>query len=103
MGNAILQYLTVFILAVFIGIEVISKVPAILHTPLMSGSNAIHGVIIVGSMIVLGEADGTLEVALGTAAVFLATLNVVGGFTVTDRMLGMFKPKAAPKNDKVSS
>ena len=96
MTNMILQYLTVFILAIFVGIEVIAKVPAILHTPLMSGSNAIHGVIIVGSMIVLGE-------ALGTAAVFLATLNVVGGFTVTDRMLGMFKAKpAAKKTDEVA-
>ena len=97
MGNTILQYLTVFILTIFVGIEVIAKVPAILHTPLMSGSNAIHGVIIVGSMIVLGSASGGLEVALGTAAVFLATLNVVGGFTVTDRMLGMFKAKPAEK------
>jgi NAD(P) transhydrogenase subunit alpha len=97
MTNMILQYLTVFILAIFVGIEVIAKVPAILHTPLMSGSNAIHGVIIVGSMIVLGEAHGGLQVALGTAAVFLATLNVVGGFTVTDRMLGMFKAKPAEK------
>ena len=102
-GNAILQYLTVFILAIFVGIEVISKVPAILHTPLMSGSNAIHGVIIVGSMIVLGHADGTLEVVLGTAAVFLATLNVVGGFTVTDRMLGMFKAKPAEKKKESAS
>ena len=99
----ILLYLTVFILAIFVGIEVIAKVPAILHTPLMSGSNAIHGVIIVGSMIVLGEAHGGLQVALGTAAVFLATLNVVGGFTVTDRMLGMFKAKpAAKKTDEVA-
>jgi H+-translocating NAD(P) transhydrogenase subunit alpha len=100
MGNVLVQYLTVLILAVFVGIEVISKVPSILHTPLMSGSNAIHGVILVGSMIVLGEASGTLEVVLGTLAVFLATLNVVGGFTVTDRMLGMFKPRPAPKKDE---
>jgi NAD(P) transhydrogenase subunit alpha len=77
-------------------------VPAILHTPLMSGSNAIHGVIIVGSMIVLGEAHGGLQVALGTAAVFLATLNVVGGFTVTDRMLGMFKPKTETKQKEAA-
>lgn len=93
MTNMILQYLTVLLLAIFVGIEVISKVPSILHTPLMSGSNAIHGVIIVGSMIVLGNADGALQITLGTIAVFLATLNVVGGFTVTDRMLGMFKTK----------
>jgi len=93
----ILQYLTVFALSVFIGIEVIAKVPSILHTPLMSGSNAIHGVILVGSMLVLGRSSGGLEVVLGTAAVFLATLNVVGGFTVTDRMLDFFKAKPAAK------
>ena len=105
MGNALLQYLTVFILSIFVGIEVISKVPSILHTPLMSGSNAIHGVILVGSMIVLGDASGALEVTLGTVAVFLATLNVVGGFTVTDRMLGMFKAKPSDrkKSDEVAS
>jgi NAD(P) transhydrogenase subunit alpha len=97
MGNTLLQYLTVFILSIFVGIEVISKVPSILHTPLMSGSNAIHGVILVGSMIVLGDASGSLQIVLGTVAVFLATLNVVGGFTVTDRMLGMFKPKPVEK------
>jgi NAD(P) transhydrogenase subunit alpha len=97
MGNALLQYLTVFILSIFVGIEVISKVPSILHTPLMSGSNAIHGVIIVGSMLVLGYATTTPETILGFVAMILATLNVVGGFTVTDRMLGMFKPKPREK------
>jgi len=97
MGNAQLQYLTVFILAVFVGIEVIARVPSILHTPLMSGSNAIHGVIIVGAIIVLGNATTTTEQILGFLAVVLATLNVVGGFTVTDRMLEMFKPKPAEK------
>ena len=97
MGNALLQYLTVFILSIFVGIEVISKVPSILHTPLMSGSNAIHGVIIVGSMLVLGNASTTPETILGFVAMILATLNVVGGFTVTDRMLGMFKPKPREK------
>lgn len=96
----ILQYLTVFMLSVFVGIEVISKVPSILHTPLMSGSNAIHGVILVGSMIVLGRSSGGLEVALGTAAVFLATLNVVGGFTVTDRMLDFFRAKPAKQEQE---
>jgi NAD(P) transhydrogenase subunit alpha len=80
-------------LSIFVGIEVISKVPSILHTPLMSGSNAIHGVIIVGSMIVLGNATTTAETILGFVAMILATLNVVGGFTVTDRMLGMFNTK----------
>ena len=97
MGNALLQYLTVFILSIFVGIEVISKVPSILHTPLMSGSNAIHGVLIVGSMLVLGNASTTPETILGFVAMILATLNVVGGFTVTDRMLGMFKPKPREK------
>jgi NAD(P) transhydrogenase subunit alpha len=97
MGNPLLVYLTVFILSIFVGIEVISKVPSILHTPLMSGSNAIHGVIIVGSMIVLGNATTTAETILGFVAMILATLNVVGGFTVTDRMLGMFKTKPSDR------
>jgi len=102
--NANLPYITVFVLAVFVGIEVIAKVPSILHTPLMSGSNAIHGVILVGAMLILGGATTGLETALGFIAVVLATLNVVGGFTVTDRMLEMFKPKPAdkPKADEVS-
>jgi len=98
--NELLQYLTVFILSVVVGFEVISKVPSILHTPLMSGSNAIHGVILVGAMIVLGSATSTPEIVLGTMAVFLATLNVVGGFVVTDRMLEMFKGK--PDDKKVA-
>lgn len=91
--NQILEYLTVFVLSAFVGFEVISKVPSILHTPLMSGSNAIHGVILVGSMLILGEATTTPEIVLGAFAVFLATLNVVGGFVVTDRMLEMFRAK----------
>jgi NAD(P) transhydrogenase subunit alpha len=95
--NEVLEYLTVFILSVFVGIEVISKVPSILHTPLMSGSNAIHGVILVGAMLVLGQATTTPEIVLGVLAVFLATLNVVGGFVVTDRMLEMFKGKPREK------
>ena len=87
-----------FVLAAFVGIEVISKVPSILHTPLMSGSNAIHGVILVGAMLVLGDAHTGAEEVLGFIAVILATLNVVGGFVVTDRMLEMFKasPGRAP-------
>lgn len=93
MGGGILQYLTVFVLAVFVGIEVISKVPSILHTPLMSGSNAIHGVILVGAILILGHASTVPEEVLGFLAVILATLNVVGGFVVTDRMLEMFKSK----------
>ena len=99
MGNMLLQYAIVLMLSIFVGIEIIAKVPSILHTPLMSGSNAIHGVILVGSMLVLGEATTTAEVVLGFVAVILATLNVVGGFVVTDRMLEMFKskPKASTK------
>ena len=89
--TGIVGYLTIFVLAAFVGIEVVSKVPSILHTPLMSGSNAIHGIVLVGAMTIMGEAHGTAEVVLGFLAVFLATLNVVGGFVVTDRMLEMFK------------
>jgi NAD(P) transhydrogenase subunit alpha len=91
--TGIVAYLTVFVLAAFVGIEVVSKVPSILHTPLMSGSNAIHGIVLVGALIVMGEAHGTAQLVLGFLAVFLATLNVVGGFVVTDRMLEMFKSK----------
>jgi NAD(P) transhydrogenase subunit alpha len=85
----------ILLLAVFLGIEVISNVPAILHTPLMSGANAIHGVVIVGSIIVMGHAspDNYLALTLGFLAVVLGTLNVVGGFVVTHRMLQMFKKK----------
>jgi H+-translocating NAD(P) transhydrogenase subunit alpha len=89
--TGIVAYLTIFVLAAFVGIEVISKVPSILHTPLMSGSNAIHGIVLVGALTVMGEAHGTAQLTLGFVAVFLATLNVVGGFVVTDRMLEMFK------------
>ena len=91
--TSIVEYLTVFVLAAFVGIEVVSKVPSILHTPLMSGSNAIHGIVLVGALTIMGEAHGTAQVILGFLAVFLATLNVVGGFVVTDRMLEMFKGK----------
>lgn len=85
----------VVILSVFLGIEVISRVPSVLHTPLMSGANAIHGVVIIGAIIVMGEAekDNYLALVLGFLAVILGTLNVVGGFVVTDRMLEMFKSK----------
>lgn len=81
------------LLSIFLGIEVISNVPAILHTPLMSGANAIHGVVIIGAIIVMGHADTTGSMILGFLAVVLGTLNVVGGFVVTDRMLEMFKKK----------
>jgi NAD(P) transhydrogenase subunit alpha len=88
-----MSFITVFVLAAFVGYEVVSKVPSILHTPLMSGSNAIHGIILVGTMLVLGQAHGAAQLTLGFLAVVLATLNVVGGFVVTDRMLEMFKSK----------
>lgn len=85
--------LTIFTLAVFVGVEVISKVPPTLHTPLMSATNAIHGIILVGAMIVLGEAEDAISIILGLIAVVFGTLNVVGGFAVTDRMLEMFRKK----------
>jgi NAD(P) transhydrogenase subunit alpha len=96
-GGDILTLITVFVLSAFVGFEVISKVPSILHTPLMSGTNAIHGVVLVGSMIVLGTAHGTIEITLGFLAVVLSTVNVVGGFVVTDRMLEMFKGRQPAK------
>ncbi|MDR0793177.1 MAG: NAD(P) transhydrogenase subunit alpha [Chitinophagaceae bacterium] len=83
----------IIILSVFLGIEVISNVPAMLHTPLMSGANAIHGVVIVGAIIVMGHSNNTASLILGFLAVLLGTLNVVGGFVVTNRMLDMFKKK----------
>lgn len=85
--------ISIFVLAVFVGFEVVSKVSSTLHTPLMSGANAIHGVILVGAIIVADEASNNLELGLAVAAIILATINVVGGFVVTDRMLEMFKPK----------
>ncbi len=85
--------ITIVILSIFLGIEVISRVPAVLHTPLMSGANAIHGVVIIGAIIVMGEAHDTMSLVLGFLAVLLGTLNVVGGFVVTDRMLEMFNKK----------
>ena len=85
--------LYVFILAIFVGNEVISKVPSTLHTPLMSGANAIHGIIVIGAMLVSAAIGGPLGLGLGFLAVVLGTANVVGGFVVTDRMLAMFKQK----------
>jgi NAD(P) transhydrogenase subunit alpha len=89
------QIIYIVILMIFVGIEIIEKVPSVLHTPLMSGANAIHGVVIIGAIIVMGKAEGDnyLALALGFVAVLLGTLNVVGGFVVTDRMLEMFKKK----------
>lgn len=89
------QMIYIVILMIFVGIEVIGRVPSVLHTPLMSGANAIHGVVIIGAIIVMGKAepDNYLALALGFLAVVVGTLNVVGGFVVTDRMLEMFKKK----------
>ena len=87
------QAIFIIALAVFLGVEIISNVPAVLHTPLMSGTNAISGVVIIGAIILVGHTDDTLVMIIGTIAVILATLNVVGGFVVTDRMLEMFKKK----------
>ena len=93
------QLVTIVILSIFLGIEVISRVPSVLHTPLMSGANAIHGVVVIGAIIVMGSApsDDYLALALGFLAVVLGTLNVVGGFVVTDRMLEMFGKKRPKK------
>lgn len=94
------RLLTIVVLSVFLGIEVISRVPSVLHTPLMSGANAIHGVVIIGAIIVMGQAHpgDWLALILGLLAVILGTLNVVGGFVVTDRMLEMFDKKKKKKN-----
>src|SRR6185437_6625842 len=93
--------LTVLVLAIFLGFEVISKVPTMLHTPLMSGTNAIHGIVIVGAMIVAGSSSqDTLTQIIGFVAVVLAAANVVGGFVVTDRMLEMFKKREPPPKDE---
>ena len=94
MNNELLNELTFFVLSIFIGIEVISKVPTILHTPLMSGTNAIHGIILVGAIVIAAGANSPVTIILGLVAVILATTNVVGGFVVTDRMLEMFKGRA---------
>lgn len=91
-----LVWLTIFVLSAFVGVEVISKVSSILHTPLMSGANAIHGVILVGAVLVTGSADSTPILVLGLAAVVLASINMVGGFVVTDRMLVMFSGRKKP-------
>jgi len=99
--NTLLVFeVTILVLAIFLGIEVISKVPALLHTPLMSGTNAIHGIVIVGAMIVLGQPDkSAFTWIVGFVAVVLASANVVGGFVVTDRMLEMFKRKPTSAKD----
>jgi|TARA_B100000809_G_scaffold223043_1_gene232367 NAD(P) transhydrogenase subunit alpha len=91
LGMPLVIALYIFVLAVFVGFELITKVPPTLHTPLMSGANAISGITIIGAMVVVGPKDTTTAVVLGFAALILATINVVGGFMVTDRMLQMFR------------
>jgi NAD(P) transhydrogenase subunit alpha len=93
----LLSALFILVLAAFVGYEVVSKVPTMLHTPLMSGANAVHGVIVVGAMLVAATADSAIAVVLALLAVILGTINVVGGFTVTDRMLEMFKGRGGDR------
>jgi NAD(P) transhydrogenase subunit alpha len=93
----LLSALFILVLAAFVGYEVVSKVPTMLHTPLMSGANAVHGVIVVGAMLVAATADSPIAIALSLLAVILGTINVVGGFTVTDRMLEMFKGRGGDR------
>ena len=97
-----IEIIYIVILSIFLGIEVIGRVPSVLHTPLMSGANAIHGVVVIGAIIVMGKAqtDNYIALVLGFLAVVLGTLNVVGGFVVTDRMLEMFKKKKTPPSSK---
>jgi NAD(P) transhydrogenase subunit alpha len=95
-----LALLTIFVLSVFLGFEVIAKVSAILHTPLMSGANAIHGIILVGAIVVTAQASEIVPLAIGTAAIVLSAINLVGGFVVTDRMLEMFKSTPGKKTEK---
>ncbi|MEZ5074559.1 MAG: NAD(P) transhydrogenase subunit alpha [Solirubrobacterales bacterium] len=90
--------ITIFVLAAFVGFEVISKVPTTLHTPLMSQTNAIHGIVMLGGLIVVGYADDALEDVIGFIAIAFGTINIVGGFLVTDRMLGMFSRKKKPES-----
>jgi NAD(P) transhydrogenase subunit alpha len=89
--------ITIFVLAAFVGFEVISKVPTTLHTPLMSQTNAIHGIVLLGGLIVVGLSDNIVNEIIGTIAIAFGTINIVGGFLVTDRMLGMFVRKPKPK------
>ncbi len=96
MSQELVLGIYVFIMAMFVGFEVIARVPSVLHTPLMSGTNAIHGIVVLGAMLVAGSADTTLVHALGFIAVVFGAANVFGGFVVTDRMLEMFKKRQAP-------
>ena len=95
--------ITIFVLAVFVGFEVISKVPTTLHTPLMSQTNAIHGIVVLGGLIVVGLSNNVLDNVIGTIAIAFGTINVVGGFMVTDRMLGMFVRKPKKQEPPASS
>ena len=101
----LLTELAILVLAAFVGFEVISKVPNTLHTPLMSGTNAIHGIVLLGGLIVLGrlENPSVLDAVILVVAIVFGMINVVGGFLVTDRMLGMFKAKRAPEADRVGT
>ena len=103
MSTALLTDLVIFILSLWVGFEVISKVPATLHTPLMSAANSIHGIVLVGAILVAGTQIAPLGPVAGFALVVLASLNVFGGYTVTERMLAMFRPRtAAPKKDEAA-
>ena len=95
--------IAILVLAAFVGFEVISKVPNTLHTPLMSGTNAIHGIVVLGGLLLMHEAHGVLEHFLLVVAIAFGTINVVGGFLVTDRMLGMFKRKEVPKAEEIEA
>ena len=97
MSESLITGISIFVLAMFVGLELITKVPPTLHTPLMSGANAISGITLVGALIISGPGDGGVVPILGLLAIVLATINVVGGFLVTDRMLGMFKSKEKSK------
>ena len=103
MSDTLVTSLTVFVLAVLVGFEVISKVPATLHTPLMSGANAIHGIVLIGAMAIAASADNPLSLALSFVAIVFASMNVVGGYLVTDRMLQMFRPRRAPVAPEAAS
>ena len=92
--------IAILVLAAFVGYEVISKVPNTLHTPLMSGTNAIHGIVLLGGLLLMAESSGVLEKVLLVIAIAFGTINVIGGFLVTDRMLGMFKRKDPPKTEE---
>ena len=100
MSAEVIGELTIFVLAVFVGFELISRVPTMLHTPLMSGTNAIHGIVLIGAMLILGSTDSDLEKALAFVAVVFGTINIVGGFLVTDRMLEMFKRRPEDRPDE---